>query len=109
MPLIVAVACATAPAEAQLDYRAVAAAHQGSLTGARLRADATANITAGLRGMDSCPSITVLSMHVIEFTNAKSPWRERWIIADCKRTRPVTFLFTPTSDGGADIAISLKK
>jgi hypothetical protein len=107
--LALAIGSTTLPVAAQVDYRAIAAAHQGSLTGARLRSDVTANLRQNIGAMDACPRVSVLSMRVISFTNGRAPWRERWIVADCKKTRPVTLTFTPTSDGGADFAISLRR
>lgn len=109
LPSTFALFAATAAAAGAVDYRAVAAAHGGSLTSPRLRSDVMARLQPTIAAMDHCEAVIVQSRTVVRFVDSHSPWRERWLVSDCGHVRPVTLTFTPTPDGGADFAVSMKR
>ena len=97
------------PANAAFDYRTLAAGNGGSLASARLKSDVMTQMRATLFGLDRCRAVVVRKMAVTKFVDPKTSWTERWIVVDCGHVRPVTLVFTPTPDGGADFHVMMRR
>ena len=71
-----------------------------------LQVDAAKIVTAAAlaRGANECNQATITDTELTEKPQAGQPWKERWSVTTCGDVQKVDVVFTPSAEGGTDIA-----